>query len=79
MNECNWHGVWVSDITAPGSYGRIAYRYYHDDDEDEERYGPQFWVRWNVYAKGDKRDSAALHDVKSLKLLPVEPEPWFDV
>jgi hypothetical protein len=69
MNECDWHGAWVTDITAPGSYGRIANR---DDLFDD-----MFWVKWEVYAKGDKRASAALHDVRSLKLLPVTPEPWF--
>ncbi len=74
-NEYDWHGVWVTDVTARGSYGRIAYRLERDDYYVSNR----FWIRWNVYAKGDKRDSAALHDVRSLKLLPVEPEPWFDV
>ncbi len=70
---CDWHGVWVTDIVTPGSYGRIAYRCYYDDDEKHS-----FWVRWVRYAKGDKRESAGLHDVHSLKLLPVAPEGWFD-
>ena len=75
-NECDWHGVWVTDITMKGSYGRIAYRSMAEGIEVEPQ--EHFWVRWIVYAKGDKRDSAALHDVRSLKLLPVEPEGWFD-
>ena len=71
MNECDWHGVWVSDINMKGSYGRIANR--------DDMFYDMFWVRWVRYAPGDKRESAAVHDVLRLKLLPVTPEPWFDV
>ena len=73
-NECDWHGVWVSDISSPGSYGRIAHL---DYDPDFPQAPIAFWVRWDVYAKGDKRASASRNDVRSLKLLPVEPEPWY--
>ncbi len=66
---CDWHGVWVSDIRNPGSYGRIAYR--------DDLFETMFWVRW-VYNPPDiKRESANLVGAENLKLLPVTPEPWF--
>ncbi len=74
---CDWHGVWVTDIRSKGSYGKVAYRYFQDDDEDEERYGPQFWVRWFYNPPDDKRGSASLVGAEHLNLLPVKPEPWF--
>ncbi len=73
--ECDWHGVWVTDIRSPGSYGRIAYLSMAEGIDVPQ---PHFWVRW-VYNPPDptKRDSASLVDVEHLKLLPVAPEPWF--
>ncbi len=68
--ECDWHGVWVTDIRSPGSYGRIAFR---ENPVREVR----FWVRWNSNPPDIKRGSASLVDVEHLKLLPVKPEPWF--
>jgi len=63
------HGVWVTSTHFKGSYGRIAFR------EDQTH----FWVRWtnNGHGNAKLKKSASLVDVEHLKLLPVEPEPWF--
>jgi hypothetical protein len=74
---CDWHGVWVTDRRSNGSYGKIAYRYFERDDEDEEHYGPQFWVRWFSNPPDIKRGSASLVRAEHLKLLAVTPQPWF--
>ncbi len=66
---CDWHGVWVTDIRSPGSYGRIAYR--------DPLFRDQFWIRWASNPPDIKRESANLVGVENLKLLPVAPEPWF--
>ncbi len=74
--ECDWHGVWVTDIRSKGSYGRIAYRdnFFGDLSDLVE---PMFWVRWFYNPPDDKRGSASLVGAENLKLLPVKPEPWF--
>ncbi len=67
--KCDWHGVWVTDIRSPGSYGRVAYR--------DPLFETMFWIRWVYNPPDDKRGSASLVDVEHLKLLAVKPEPWF--
>lgn len=61
------HGVWVSHMGFKGSYGRIAYR------QDENR----FWVRWSYDGTTKNRESASCTETKYLKVLPVEPDPWY--
>lgn len=64
------HGVWVSDTRFPGSYGRIAFR----ESED------QFWVRWNKTSNEAAiklKTAASCVNVKDLRLLAVQPDPWF--
>ena len=61
------HGVWVTRFTYPGSYGRISYR-----DQDG------FWIRWSDPGYRTKVvEPASLEPFDNLKMLPVQPEPWF--
>ena len=62
------HGVWVSRYQFPGSYGRIAFRE-----------GPNhYWVRWDEPGYRTKViQPASREDVEDLKMLKVQPEPWF--
>lgn len=64
------HGVWVSDMRFPGSYGRIAFR------ETKTSY----WISWNKARKDASiklQTAASCVEVEHLKMLPVEPDPWF--
>jgi len=63
------HGIWVSDTTDKGSYGRVAFA------EDLHN----VWVVWHKHLTVLKKTSrsASRADPTDLKVLPVTPEPWF--
>lgn len=64
------HGVWVTNIHAPGSYGRIASRHRE----------MAFHILWTVSHRDASiklRRSSSLMEAKDLRMLAVEPEPWY--